>query len=124
MYIPAVDRWNLKSPTREGLQWQISMSLAYGCQGIQYFTYWIPVGRPGFEFGTALIAKDGRPSRLDHDATAINPTYLQPIGRQLKHLVRESVLHANEDPLPAGTTRFTTSPQSRSAAGERVVATA
>ncbi len=97
------------------------MSLAYGCQGIQYFTYWTPVGRPDFEFGTALIGKDGRPSRLYHDATAIKTTYLQPIGRQLKHLVSESVVHANEDPLPVGTTRFTISPQLRSVAGERVV---
>ncbi len=117
-----MDHWNLKSPTREELQWQISMSLAYGCQGIQYFTYWTPVGRPDFEFGTALIAKDGKPSRLYHDAAAINTTYLQPIGRQLKHLVSESVVHANEDPLPAGTTKFTPSPQLRSVVGEPALA--
>jgi hypothetical protein len=97
------------------------MSLAYGCQGIQYFTYWTPVGRPDFEFGTALIAKDGGPSRQYHDATAINTSYLQPIGRQLKHLLSESVVHANEAPLPAGATTFTPSPQLRSVVGERVL---
>jgi hypothetical protein len=121
MYIQAVDHWNLKSPTREELQWQISISLAYGCQGIQYFTYWTPVDRPDFEFGTALIAKDGRPSRLYHDAAAINTAYLQPVGRQLKHLVSESVVHANENPLPVGTTGFTPTPQLRSVAGRPVV---
>ncbi|WP_132207552.1 hypothetical protein [Kribbella steppae] len=98
------------------------MSLAYGCQGIQYVTYGTPVGRPDCEFGTALIAKEGRPSRLYDDATAINTTYLQPIGRRLKHLGSESVVHANEDPPPVGTTRCTPSPQLRSVAGERVSA--
>jgi hypothetical protein len=121
MYIQAVDHWNLKSPTRQELQWQISMSLAYGCKGIQYFTYWTPIGRPDFEFGTALIGKNLQPSRLYYDAQDINVHWLRPYGRELKHLVSESVMHINESPMPVGTVGFTASPQLLSVSGDPVV---
>ncbi|GAB3929789.1 hypothetical protein GCM10029976_030140 [Kribbella albertanoniae] len=120
-YIQTLLHGNMKSPTREELRWQISMSLAYGCKGIQYFTYWQPVGRPDFTFGPALIDAQGRPTEKYGWSKTINTTWLQPIGRQLKHLVSESVVHANEDPLPLGATRFSASTQLRSVAGDPAV---
>ncbi|MFI5728599.1 hypothetical protein ACIA49_00655 [Kribbella sp. NPDC051587] len=120
-YIQTLQHGNMKSPTREELQWQISMSLAYGCKGIQYFTYWTPVGRPDFRFGPALIDANGAPTAKYDWAKTINTTWLQPVGRQLKHLVSESVVHANESPLPLGATAFTPSTRLRSVAGDPVV---
>lgn len=121
-YIQSVDHWNLKRPTKEELQWQMSMSLAYGCKGVQYFTYWTPVGRPDFEFGMALIDKTTlKPSPLYRFAQEINTHWLRPYGRELKHLASESVVHGNESPPPLGAIPFSTSPQLRSVSGDPVV---
>lgn len=120
-YIQSVDHWNLKRPNYAELAWQINMSLAYGCKGIQYFTYWTPVGAPDFEFGAALIDKQGQRTQVYHDASDINRTYLQPVGQQLKHLVSESVVHANDKPLPLGAREFEASDQLSAVEGDPLV---
>lgn len=120
-YIQAVDHWNIKRPNRAELAWQIYMSLAYGIKGIQYFTYWTPVNASDFVFGAALIDKQGNQTQVYRDAAALNNNHLQPVGRQLKHLVSESVVHANESPLPLGAVGFTASAQLRAVSGGAVV---
>ncbi|MBM7783978.1 hypothetical protein [Tenggerimyces flavus] len=105
VYIQSVDHGIMKRPTFAELAWQINMGLAYGCKGIQYFTYWTP-GDADFVFGEALIKKDGCQSQVYVDARTINRTYLQPVGRQLKHLKSEKVFHALESPLPLGAVGF------------------
>lgn len=121
VYIQAVDHWNLKRPNRAELAWQIIMSLAYGCKGIKYFTYWTPVDRPDFEFGAALIDKQGRQTQVYRDAASLNKDFLQPVGRQLKHKISESVVHANDAPLPVGAIGFSASDQLRAVTGAAVV---
>jgi hypothetical protein len=96
-----------REPTPAELLWQINISLAYGAKGIQYFTYWTPEAARGEGFGPALITVDGvRTARYDA-AKKINTTWLHQVGRELKPLVSESVVHAGETPLPNGTTGFT-----------------
>jgi hypothetical protein len=98
---------NHREPTAAELAWQVNVSLAYGAKGIQYFTYWTPEVARGEGFGPALITVDGvRTPRYDA-AMAINTSWLQQAGRQLKPLVPESVVHAGEDPLPRGAVGFT-----------------
>ncbi|GAB3435550.1 hypothetical protein [Flindersiella endophytica] len=121
VYLQVVDHWNLKRPTRAELAWQINVSLAYGCKGIKYFTYWTPVNRPDFEFGTALIDKAGRRTQLYYDTGDLNRNYLQPVGRELKHRTSESVVHANDSPLPLGAVAFAPTSYLQAVSGNPVI---
>jgi hypothetical protein len=94
-------------PTASQLAWQINTSLAYGCKGIQYFTYWTPDPARGEGYTQALITTDGQQTPLYKAARTLNTTWLQPTGRQLKPLTTETVHHANEPQPPTGTTPFT-----------------
>jgi hypothetical protein len=124
-YVQAVGHGPMKEPTESEMWWNITTSLAYGCKGIQYFTYWSPGQRPDYNFGPALIAPDAsgvfRPTHLYRWAQNINLNFLRPVGRELKHLISESVVHAIENPLPIGTTRFTATPWVASVTGNPVI---
>ncbi|MFI6676441.1 hypothetical protein [Kribbella sp. NPDC050470] len=98
---------NHREPTAAELLWQVNISLAYGAKGIQYFTYWTPEAARGEGFGPALITVDGRRTPRYAAARTVNTTWLHQVGRELKPLVSESVVHANETPLPNGTVGFT-----------------
>jgi len=98
---------NHREPTAAELLWQVNISLAYGAKGIQYFTYWTPEAARGEGFGPALITVDGKRTPRYDAAKTINTTWLHQVGRELKPLVSESVVHANENPLPNGTVGFT-----------------
>lgn len=54
-------------------------------------------------------------------AKRINTTWLPQVGRELKPLVSESVVHANENPLPYGTTGFTPTDLVSEISGQPVV---
>lgn len=95
-----------REPTAAELLWQVNVSLAYGAKGIQYFTYWTPEAARGEGFGPALITVDGKRTSRYAAAKKINTTWLHQVGRELKPLVSESVVHANETPLPNGTVGF------------------
>jgi hypothetical protein len=98
---------NHREPTAAELLWQVNISLAYGAKGIQYFTYWTPEAARGEGFGPALITVDGKRTPRYDAAKQINTTWLHQAGRELKPLVSESVVHANETPLPNGAVGFT-----------------
>jgi len=106
VYVQSVKFNGRVVPTPEQLLWQVNISLAYGAQGILYFTYWTPEAARGEGFESAILTVDGERTPL-YDATAsINTQWLTPVGRELKPLVSASVTHANEDPLPAGAEGF------------------
>ncbi|BBA98917.1 hypothetical protein RVR_5305 [Actinacidiphila reveromycinica] len=109
------------TPSASQLAWQVNVSLAYGCKGIQYFTYWTPDPARGEGYTQALITTDGRRTPLYDAATTLNTGWLQPVGRQLKPLVSESVQHANDDPLPTGTTPFTPGDQITAVTGDAAI---
>ena len=49
---------NVRIPTEAEINWLVNSSLAYGCKGIQYFTYWCPLS--GVEtFSGAMISVEG-----------------------------------------------------------------
>lgn len=110
-----------REPTAAELLWQVNISLAYGAKGIQYFTYWTPEAARGEGFGPALITVDGRRTARYTAAKRINTTWLHQVGRELKPLVSESVVHANENPLPFGTTGFTPTDLVSEISGQPVV---
>jgi hypothetical protein len=98
---------NHREPTAAELLWQVNVSLAYGAKGIQYFTYWTPEAARGEGFGPALITVDGKRTPRYAASKQINTTWLAQVGRELKPLLSESVVHANDNPLPRSTTAFT-----------------
>ncbi|WP_051951132.1 hypothetical protein [Actinacidiphila yeochonensis] len=120
-YIQSTGFSNHPVPTASQLAWQVNTSLAYGCKGIQYFTYWTPDPARGEGYTEALITTDGRRTPLYDAATVLNTGWLQPVGRQLKPLVSESVQHANDAPLPVGTTAFAPGAYLSAVAGDAAI---
>jgi hypothetical protein len=120
-YIQSTGFNNHRIPTASELAWQVNVSLAYGCKGIQYFTYWTPDPARGEGYTQALITVDGRQTPLYDAAKSLNHNWLQPVGRQLKPLVSESVQHANDDPAPPGTTAFAPGDHLTGVAGDAAI---
>ena len=56
-------------PTLGALRLQVYSNLAYGAQGIQYFTYWTPSTR---QFHTAAIGTDGRQTKVYESLQQLN----------------------------------------------------
>ncbi|SEO54256.1 hypothetical protein [Actinacidiphila rubida] len=120
-YIQSVGYNGHRVPTASQLAWQVNISLAYGCKGIQYFTYWTPDPARGEGFTGALIDVEGKRTPLYGAARALNRHWVQPVGRQLKPLVSESVQHANDTPLPPSAVAFTPGDHLTSATGGAAV---
>ena len=68
------------TPTIASLRLQIYSNLAYGAQGIQYFTYWTPSNKEGFNYHNAPISHEGKKTN----------TYfiVQQMNRELKTVAR------------------------------------
>jgi len=105
-----------RAPSVADLLWQFNTSLAYGCTGVQYFTYWTPP-----PYGAAMIDKSGNPTPTYYYAQQVNTQYLQPVGRQMLGLVSESVAHFGESSLPAGVVAFTGNDWVSSAGGDPAI---
>ncbi|HEX6447290.1 MAG TPA: hypothetical protein VF053_19505 [Streptosporangiales bacterium] len=120
-YIQSVGYNGHRTPNATELAWQVNVSLAYGCKGIQYFTYWTPDPARGEGFHDGIISVDGKRTALYGAARALNKNWLQPVGKELKPLVSESVQHANESPLPPSTVGFTPGDYLTSASGSAAI---
>ena len=55
-----VAHWGYQAPTLAHLRLQVYSNLAYGAQGIEYFTYWTPPKGAGADFHDAPIGLDGK----------------------------------------------------------------
>ncbi|HEY7043014.1 MAG TPA: hypothetical protein VH419_05030, partial [Nocardioidaceae bacterium] len=106
VFIQSVGYANHAIPTKADLLWQISISLAYGCKGIQYFTYWTPDPARGEAFTTGLITVDGKRTRLYRYAKDVNAEYLAPLGKQMLDLTSTAVQVAGVPSPPAGLEPF------------------
>ncbi|MFB6720989.1 hypothetical protein ACFCV3_12545 [Kribbella sp. NPDC056345] len=106
VFVQSVEYSGHRFPTQAELLWNINTSLAYGCKGIQYFTYWQPDPARGENFGRAITTLDGTHTPLYDAAKTINTTWLRQVGAELKPLISELAVHANHTP-PSGTVGFT-----------------
>ena len=106
-----------RRPNEAEILWQINVSLAYGAKGIQYFTYWTPAAT---HFGEALVSRAGVLTPLYNYARRAN-NYLRVVGKVLLPLTSDSVVHANEEPLPHGATAFKADRYVRSTSGSPVI---
>jgi hypothetical protein len=93
-------------PTKADLLWQITISLAYGCKGIQYFTYWTPDPARGEGFTIGLITVQGKRTSLYQEAKMVNNQYLAPLGKQMLGLTSTAVQVAGLANPPAGLEPF------------------
>jgi hypothetical protein len=105
-YIQSVGYNGHDVPTRADLLWQINMSLAYGCTGIQYFTYWTPDPARGEGFHDGLITADGRKTPVYAAARQVNTKYLAPVGAQLLGLTSVGVQVNGVSSPPSGLDPF------------------
>ena len=67
----SVPHWNYPVPTLASLRMQMYTNLAYGAQGLQYFTYWTPGPEP-FNYRDAPITLDGKRSEQYYKVQEVN----------------------------------------------------
>jgi hypothetical protein len=120
-FIQAVSADNFRTPSVAERLWLINISLAYGCTGIQYFTYWTPDPARGENFGPAIINLNGNPTERYQGAKTINTRWLSRVGRELKPLVSERVVHFDDPANPGGVTAFTPDAYVTAVAGDPVI---
>lgn len=121
VYIQSVQYAGRRFPNQAELLWQSNLSMAYGCKGIQYFTYWQPDPARGEAFGPALMTAAGERTPLYDGAKVVNTTWLRQVGAQVKPLTSERVVHANELPLPPGAVGFSPDTYITATSGSPVV---
>lgn len=97
-------------PTPAEIRLQVFSNLAYGAQGIQYFTYWTPSVNEGFDFHHAPIDFDTQKRTEIFD-------YITEINREIKGLSKVflnskvvSIAHTGET-IPVGTRRLESLPK-------------
>ncbi|MGV8878548.1 MAG: beta-galactosidase [Sphingobacteriaceae bacterium] len=95
-------------PTMAALRLQVYSNLAYGAQGIQYFTYWTPVATQ-WNFHNGPITPDGKRTEVYDKITAMNKEINGLSAVFLAAKVR-SIAHTGET-IPQGTRRLTQLPE-------------
>ena len=94
------------TPTMGSLRLQVYSNLAYGAQGIQYFTYWTP--KPtNFKYHDAPIGLDGEKTKT-YDLVQKMNTELKQVARLFYGAKVLSVHHLGA--IPKGATRQTAMP--------------
>ncbi|GAA3439619.1 hypothetical protein [Kutzneria kofuensis] len=120
-FIQSVGSNTFRATNGAEMLWLINVSLAYGAKGIQYFTYWTPDPARGEGFGPAIIDLNGRRTERYRAAQQINTGWLSPVGRQLKPLVSEQVVHFNDPQNPGGVTPFAADDVLSAVSGDPVI---
>lgn len=78
--------------TEAEIRFEVFQSLAYGCGGVSYFTYFTPDYEPVWRFRNAMIDESGERTRHYYDVKKINAE-LSAVGRQLAGHKSEAVFH-------------------------------
>ena len=103
-----------RDPTEAELRWQVNTSLAYGCKGIWYFTFWT---RSEWNLGEgrgAIYHADGRKTRHFDEVTRVNHA-LKTLGQTFLRLSSVNVYHTPN--VPQGARRLGGDAPITSAAG-------
>jgi hypothetical protein len=97
-------------PTLAALRLQVYSNLAYGAQGIQYFTYWTLSDPGGYDFHNAPISLDGKKTDVYEVLKTMNKEINALSGVFLGAKI-SSVTHTGLT-IPNGTKRFSILPES------------
>jgi hypothetical protein len=102
----AIPHGPYSAPTLAQLRLEVFSDLAYGAQGIQYFTYWTPLGNNGFRDGP--ITRDGKRTDIYDRVREVNSEIKSLSGVFLDSKVI-SVAHTGAE-IPRSTKRLNTLP--------------
>jgi len=97
-------------PALAALRLQVYSNLAYGAQGIQYFTYWTIHDPGGIDFNNAPITIDGRRTNV-YDLMKIVNEEIKNLSKVFLGAKLVSVAHTGTN-IPIGTKRLTELPKS------------
>jgi len=86
----------IRVATPPELAWQVHTALAYGAQGMQYFTFWQPV-EEGFRGG--MIDRDGVKQPIFDTVKEIN-AFIADVGPALMRAKSLGVMVAGDSPVP------------------------
>lgn len=114
---PVGDR-TLRECGEVDLRWQVYTSLAFGCRGVEYFTYW-PAKELAPGDAPALMTKDGKPDKKYEYAKKIN-LRMAKLGPTLIKLVCTGA-YCVGDPLPPGGVELADDAPVKKAEGGRAV---
>lgn len=84
-------------PVRAETLWQVNTALAYGAQGIQYFTFWTPLESDDFQ--GAMITKTGEITQVYYDVQAAN-RQIAAVDHVLMNAVSQGVVIHKDSPVP------------------------
>lgn len=106
----SVAHWDYPVPAIEEIRLQMFSNLAYGAQGLQYFTYWNPgpVHDDSWDPHNAPIGADGKRTDV-YDRIKIVNKEIQALSGVFHHARLISVAHTGKK-IPAGTIRLSTLP--------------
>lgn len=92
---------DVRNMTAPEIEWQVSTSLACGCKGIQYFTYWTPInGDTSIEdFNDAMIDSNGLKTDSYYTIKNINK-HISVCGKTLINCDYKGLLAFNNSPAP------------------------
>lgn len=96
-------------PDLSHLRLQMYSNLAYGAQGLQYFTYWTPGKNPNWNFHHGPIGLDGKRTDVYDKIKTLN-TELQALSGVFLGAEVISVRHTG-DSIPQGTVALTELPE-------------
>lgn len=106
-FIQSISFVGHRATTAAEKRWQALQSLAYGAQGVWYFTYWTPP-QTAEAFGAGIIDAAGNQTTQYAEVTAINRTF-SALSKYTTAATSTAVFH--NGPLPNGTgTRVPGSP--------------
>lgn len=97
-------------PELAALRLQVYSNLAYGAQGIQYFTYWTIHDPGGYDFNNAPITTDGRRTHV-YDLVKMVNEEIKNLSKVFLGAKLVSVAHTGRN-IPIGTKRFSELPKS------------
>jgi len=104
--------WKFPIPTLADLRLQVFSNLAYGAQGIQYFTYWTPSTEEGADFHDGPIdfySKQKTPTwynvqQMNKEIKALSNVFLGAQVIKVEHITITT--EGENGDIPTGTTRF------------------
>jgi len=103
--------WSFPIPTLADLRLQVFSNLAYGAQGIQYFTYWTPEPYEAVDFHDGPIDNMGKKTQtwyivqqMNREIKGLSNVFLGSQVIKVEHIVKDA--SGGNGTLPKGTTRF------------------
>lgn len=104
-----VAHWNYPIPSLSQIRFQVFSNLAYGCQGIQYFTYWTPAPNELTDFHGGPINNFSKEKTEVYNLIKVVNNEVKNLSPYLLNAKLNSVFHMGNS-IPLGTRRLESLP--------------